>query len=146
FKIASTYVDKLASRDRRGPFVRTWRLQILAGLHGQIAVAAAREFGRRVHDSAGDPPELLLALGATEEMGWALHHESDTDQDVNGDLKDAERNYRQALVIMPDLTEARLRLGRVLALRGEADALKVLEQIGPRSEDPYRCLARLFEG
>jgi tetratricopeptide (TPR) repeat protein len=146
FKIASTYIDKLASRDRRGAFVRTWRLQVLASLHGQMAVAAAREFGRRERDPAGDPPELLLALGATEEIGWALHRDSDTDPGVNGDLKEAERNYRQALVIMPDLTEARLRLGRVLALRGDGDALKNLEQIGPGSEEPYRCLARLFEG
>ncbi len=146
FAIATHYINRLASRDRRAPFVLKWRLWVLAVLHGQLAVTAAREFGRQARDPGGDSPELLLALGATEEIGWTLHQDADGDTQVNGDLKEAERNYRQALVIMPDLTEARLRLGRVLALRDEPGALKVLEGVGGDADGAYRCLARLFEG
>ena len=143
---AQTFVDKLASRDRRAVFVRTWPLMVLAVLHEGRMVLAATEFGRRVRDPGGDSPELLVALGATEEMAWWIHHEEDTDPGVKGDLKDAERQYRQALILSPTFVEARLRLGRVLALREEPDGIKILGQIGESAESPYRYLARLFEG
>ena len=107
-------------------------------LHG-TSIAA-----RAIHD--GDSALLLLALGATEEMGWSLHQEEDAPPFVDGDLKEAERDYRQALVISPELVEARLRLGRVLALRKDDEAAKILEQIGEGIEAPYQYLARLFQG
>jgi tetratricopeptide (TPR) repeat protein len=143
---AQSFVDKLASRDRREPFAHTWPLMILALLQEGRMVLAATEFGRRVRDPAGDSPELLLALGATEEMAWWIHHEEDADPGVKGDLKDAERHYRQALIIAPTFIEARLRLGRVLALRDDPEGIKILGQIGESAESPFRYLARLFEG
>ncbi len=143
---AQSFVDKLASRDRREPFVRTWPLMILAILHEGRMVLAAAEFGRRVRDPAGDSAELLLAFGATEEMAWWIHHEEDADPGVKGDLKDAERHYRQALIITPTFVEARLRLGRVLALRDDPEGIKILGQMGESAEPPFQYLARLFEG
>jgi tetratricopeptide (TPR) repeat protein len=143
---AQTFVDKLASRDRREAFVRTWPLMVLALLHEGRMVLAATEFGRRLRDPGGDSPELLLALGATEEMASWIHREEDADPGVKGDLKDAERLYRQVLILSPTFVEARLRLGRVLALRDEPEGLKVLGQIGGSAEFPYQYLARLFEG
>lgn len=143
---AQTFVDKLASRERRAAFVRTWPLMVLAVLHEGRMVLAATEFGRRVRDPGGDSPELLLALGATEEMAWWIHHEEDADPGVKGDLKDAERHYRQAVIIAPTLIEARLRLGRVLALRDDPEGIEILGQIGEPLEFPFRYLARLFEG
>jgi tetratricopeptide (TPR) repeat protein len=144
---ALTYFDKLASRDRRGAFVHTWPLMVLAFLQeaGRMVLPAA-EFGRRVRDPGGDSPELLLALGALEEMAWWIHHEEEADPGMKGDLKAAERHYRQALILSPTFVEARLRLGRVLTLRDEPEGLKILEQIGESAESPFRYLARLFEG
>jgi tetratricopeptide (TPR) repeat protein len=143
---AQSFVDKLASRDRHDPFVRTWPLMVLAVLQEGRMVLAASEFGRRVRDPGGDSAELLLALGANEEMAWWIRHEEDADPGVKGDLKDAERHYRQALIIAPTLMEARLRLGRVLTLRDDPEGIKILGQIGESAESPFRYLARLFEG
>jgi len=143
---ARTFVDKLASRNRREPFVRTWPLMVLAFLHEGRMVLAASEFSRHLRDPGGDSPELLLALGATEEMAWWIHREEDADPGLKGDLKEAERDYRQVLILSPTFAEARLRLGRVLALRDDPEAIKVFAQIGESAELPYRYLARLFEG
>jgi tetratricopeptide (TPR) repeat protein len=146
FTFAQTYADKLASANRHAPFVRTWRLLVLALFQEARTLAAADQFSHRVRDPHGDSAELLLAFGATEEMAWWMRHEEDTDPGVKGDLKDAERHYRQALILAPNLTEARLRLGRVLALRDEAEGLKILGQIDRSVELAYQYLARLFEG
>jgi tetratricopeptide (TPR) repeat protein len=148
FNFAQEYVALLASKEgqRVSPFVQTWRLFVIASYHGQRGVQAAREFGRHARNSHGDSGLLLLALGATEEMGWALHQEEGAPANVDGDLKEGERLYRQALVISPDLVEARVRLGRVLALRKDEESMEIFEQIGDRIEAPYQYLARLFEG
>ena len=147
FRYARGYVSFLMSRERSlPPFVQTWILFVMSSYHGQRAVLAAREFGRGAHDPHGDSALLLLALGATEEMGWAMHQQEDAPANVDGDLKDAERDYRQALVISPALVEARLRLARVLALRKDEESTGIFEQIGDGIEAPYQYLARLFEG
>lgn len=143
---AQSYVDKLALRDRRAAFARTWKVLVLALLHEGRLVLAANQFARRAHDPAGDSAEFLLALGTTEEMAWWIDHEEDADPGVKGDLKDAERHYRQALILAPDLTEARLRLGRVLVLRDSTEGIKILAQLGQSAEQPYQYLAMLFEG
>ena len=145
--VARTYVEKLASRDRGAPFPRTWWLMNIAVLQGQFALPAAREFGDMARDSVGDSPELFLAIGVTQEMGWTGQHEEGVDSQLKGDLKDAERAYRNALAAQPDLVEARLRLGRVLTLHGDTDgALKILAGIGEETEPGDRYLARMFEG
>ena len=143
---AQAYVDKLAALDRHAPFVRTWRLLVLALLQEGRSLVGAEQFARRAHDPGGDSPELLLALGATEEMAWWIRHEEEGDPGVGGDLKDAERHYRQALIVDPTFIEARVRLGRVLTLRKDAEGMKVLGQIDQSAETPYQYLARLFEG
>ena len=141
---AEAYVTRIRSRDRRSAFVQTWPLAVLALLHEGREVRAAKEFGEHARDPGGDSGELLLALGATEEMAWWMDHEDDAD--VKGDLRNAERHYRQALIVAPTLIEARLRLGRVLVLRDDAEGMKVLGQIGSFVEMPFQYLARLFEG
>ena len=133
---AESYVDKLAAADHRSAFVRTWRVLVLAFFHEGRFVLAADQFGRRAHDAGGDSAEFLLALGATEEMAWWIHHEEDEDPGIKGDLKDAERHYRQALILAPDLVEARVRLGHVLLLRDDAEGLKILAQVGESAEVP----------
>ncbi len=150
FTAAEIYIEQLVTRERPlqhrlSPFVETWRLFVIASYHGQMGVKAARDFGRHARQE-DDSALWLLALGASEEMGWSLHQEEDAPPSVDGDLKEAERDYRWALVMSPELVEARLRLGRVLALRKDDEAVKTLEQIGEAIEAPYRYLARLFQG
>lgn len=146
-RMARTYVEKLVSRDRSTPFPRTLCVMTLAYLQGRYSLRAAKEFGDWAHDSVGDSPELFLAMGVTQEMGWTAQHEEGVDSAFKGDLKDAERAYRNALSAEPDLVEARLRLGRVLALDGDTEgAVRVLAEIGEGSEAAYRYLARMFEG
>ena len=144
--IALIYIEHLAARDRTSAFVRTWWLMVIGFLHQQFAVVEAKEFAARARESVGDSPDLYLAMGATEEMEWTQRHEVDGSSSFKGDLKEAERAYRSALAAQPDLVEARLRLGRVLTLRGEPEALKVLGQIGDGTDEGFRYLARLFEG
>ncbi|MBW8868341.1 MAG: hypothetical protein JF610_13615 [Acidobacteria bacterium] len=143
---AESYIDKLVAADHRSPFARTWRVLVLAFFHEGRMVLAASQFARRAHDAGGDSAEFLLALGVTEEMAWWIHHEEDVDPGMKGDLKDAERHYRQALILSPDLVEARLRLGHVLLLRDDAEGMKILAQVGERADVSDRYLASLFEG
>jgi len=143
---AESYIDKLVAADHRSAFVRTWRVLVLGFFHEARMVLAASQFARRAHDASGDSAEFLLALGVTEEMAWWIHHEEDQDPGMKGDLKDAERHYRQALILAPDLIEARVRLGHVLLLRDDAEGMKILTQVGETTDVQYRYLASLFEG
>jgi tetratricopeptide (TPR) repeat protein len=145
--VARAYVEKLASRDRSAEFPRTWWLMVTAYLQGEFALATAKEFGEWAQDSVGDSPELSLAIGATEELGWTLRHQADAGSQFKGDLNDAERAYRRALAGQPDLVEARIRLGRVLTLRGDIDgALRILADVSEAAGPAYGYVARLFEG
>lgn len=146
FAFAESYIDKLVAADHRSPFAQKWRVLILAFFHEGRMVLAASQFARRAHDAGGDSAEFLLALGVTEEMAWRIHHEEDVDPGMKGDLKDAERHYRQALILSPDLVEARVRLGHVLMLRDDAEGMKILAQVGEGAEVSDRYLANLFEG
>jgi tetratricopeptide (TPR) repeat protein len=145
--IALAYIGRLKAGDRKSAFVQTWWVMVIAFLHQQFAVVDAKDFAARARESVDDFPDLYIAIGATEEMGWTQRHEADGSEGFKGDLKEAERAYRSALAADPNLVEARLRLGRVLTLRGDPESLKVLEQIDAGTTDGgFRYLARLFEG
>lgn len=146
FTLAQSYIQKLAPYDRASPFVERWLLYTISRLHMRWEVAGARGVCKIAHTTISDTAELLLACGATEEMGWALEHNSDGTSRMKGDLKEAERQFRSALGINPSLFEARLRLGRVLTLRNDREGMKTLEAIVPGKDDGFSYLARLFEG
>jgi tetratricopeptide (TPR) repeat protein len=63
-------------------------------------------------------------------------------------LKDAQRDFTDAVANDPDLILARVRLGRVLWRLGQADASRqTLEAALPRAREPdHRYLAHLFLG
>lgn len=62
-------------------------------------------------------------------------------------LRNAAESYRLALKARPDLAEARLRLGRALALVGEPKpAAKELEEVAGGTDPALAYLARLFQG
>jgi hypothetical protein len=67
---------------------------------------------------------------------------------AGNELEDAERHFRKALEIEPELAEARLRLGRVVGLRGRhTEAVAELTRMLQGSpESLLEYLARLFLG
>lgn len=130
-------------------FVRTWFRFIVAH---EIGVKrwkmASEDIDRGLKETVSDP-EILLAQGALHEVTWyQKHEEGRTYFAYSGDLGVAERALQAAVDAEPELDEARLRLGRVQGMRGEAAAaLRTLAMLQPdRTEPGFLYLARLFEG
>jgi hypothetical protein len=152
-------------------------LLVSLALHAGLEVARANEVARVGLQVFKDDPELLVTLGLTLEVGPS-QRQYDPPPDAKpssrtiarsgftvegagsrgewrpfplSTLGDAEASFRRALAFEPGLPEARLRLGRVLLLKGEArEALDVLQPLAlqPLSAAGGRrrlYLARLFE-
>jgi tetratricopeptide (TPR) repeat protein len=144
--VARAYLDTIAERERDS-FVRDCWVMLIAFYQGRFELVRAHQLAQATHESIGDSPELWLADGVTEEMAWTLSHADDYHGFVAGDLKAAESAYRKALAAQPDLAEARLRLGRVLTLRGDIDgALRELDAVRSIDDSGFRYLAHLFAG
>ncbi len=150
-------------------FRKTWYLAVAAHLQGELDLLHALEHADRSVARFPQDPEVLVAVGALDEMLASRHVTLSTDMlwigvvrkgDVarhmatlnrrrRDGLKLAEAAYRKALAIDPQSAESRLRLGRVLSLtrRGEA-ALAELEAASAASsaDTRTRYLAALFAG
>jgi tetratricopeptide (TPR) repeat protein len=150
------------------------RMFLLVGvaLEQNLDVGAAHEVVRAGLERFEDDAELLAVLGVALEIGPSMRTYDlppDTKRrvfdgrpaiSVEGDgsrgerrsipdstLGEAEASFRRALAADPGLGEARLRLGRVLLLRGHAaEAATELQQVA-RVDGSLRrrYLARLFE-
>ena len=152
--------------ERRRAFERPWFLAVTLHLYrrGQwpLALHYVDEALRRYEDD----PLLLLARGSLIESQVAADLPS-TKADVlvttsnretavfnrrselYARLGDAEATYRRALRVMPDLVEARVRLGRVLHQRGDssqAAAELAVAAAHPQADQATRYLAWLFLG
>ena len=145
-KVARADLDTIAERGRDS-FVRDCWVMLIAFYQGRFELVRAHELALAAHKSAGDSPELWLSAGVTEEMAWTMSHADDYRGFIAGDLKEAESAYRKTLATQPDLVEARLRLGRVLTLRGDIDgALRELDALRSLDDAGFRYLAHLFAG
>jgi tetratricopeptide (TPR) repeat protein len=145
--LARRYIEKLPSPGGGNRFPQDWWLLVIALFQGHLELSQARDYSDRARQSIGESPELWLATGISEEMAWTFSHDNGAKYSFNGDLKDAAAAYRRALAGQPDLVEARVRLGRVLTLRGNIDeSLRILGPIGAGDDAESRYLARLFEG
>lgn len=163
-----------ATRSTGGLAGFTRRLYLVAGLmlHGMADLPGAYEMLSEGQRHTEDDAELLLALGAVCETIAALRtyelpegprrqlgprdepqfmiegELGESGRLPRTDLADAQALYAKALRRDPGLLEARLRLGRVLLLRGRPrEALPELERVlrgSPRPAQSY--MARLFEG
>jgi tetratricopeptide (TPR) repeat protein len=164
-----------AFAEPRATFERAERLAATGGAQGRRwAVAAAlmlEALGKGGDASArlkalakqapGDP-DVLLALGAIEEaridaLAAAVPLEA---RPLGSDslpllqrqaardrlLREIEARYRAVLVARPEDHEARLRLGRVLQLRGDRQAALHLEQVAASAGGALKALAFLFLG
>jgi hypothetical protein len=131
---------------KRDDFVRDW-------YRATVAMRQSVEFFDVPHLSQAlrlfpDDPELLLLAGVEREamatplfQAFARSFSSTSMRTGIGraerELSAALRFYRRALDANADLREARLRLGRVLALMGRhADAVRELRLAGDGSTDP----------
>jgi tetratricopeptide (TPR) repeat protein len=93
-------------------------------------------------------PEILLASGAILETA-ATHQieEGESESAWQLEMRRAELAYRGARAGAPDLLEAQVRLGRVVALQGRhKDALEVLQPLREAGDAPIAYLARMFAG
>jgi tetratricopeptide (TPR) repeat protein len=128
-------------------FLQAWYLLTIADAQARQQLLAANRFASVARKRLGDYPELLLAIGAFNEMAWAFEHDQDMGFGLGGDLGEAEAMYRASLSANPRIVETRVRLGRVLTLRGNLDgAVRTFGEVPPDTEPAFRYLTRLFEG
>jgi tetratricopeptide (TPR) repeat protein len=162
-RLAATIVEigtplrmkRLGSFDlRRSPiapvspqFRRLWFLAAVTAMQhdGRLGLAKvyldnARLFFRR--DS-----EILLLSAITEEMAASTRLIDASAGERRKALEDAETYLRESLAIAPDRQEARLRLGRVLAQRGQTkEARELLTAVTGVPDTRVSYLAALFLG
>jgi tetratricopeptide (TPR) repeat protein len=143
-----TAVEKAAKSADDRAFLEAWYLLVIADAQGSLRLPWAKTLAESARRELGEYPDLLLAIGALNELAWTAGREEDMRLGLSGDLKEAESAYRGALKANPSLVEASVRLGRVLTLKGDLDgAVRTLSAIGPQTaEGGFLYLARLFEG
>jgi tetratricopeptide (TPR) repeat protein len=153
---------------RGSPFERCFFLVGGIALQLSGALEPAHDLLQQGLDVASDDAELHTAAGAVVETVAALRqYDPSPDSDrrrmqpggyanedggsgalAGASLSRAVEHYESALRLDPELTEARLRLGRVRLLQGRWEqALRELDRVAVRASDPgRRYLARLFQG
>jgi len=140
---------------QRRSFERRWWLAMAWYRHGALDLQALAAAVRTLTRRYGNDPEVLLLSGSyAETLAWprlsasAIVPASLTAKSRAAWLADAQSAYERALASVPDLDEARLRLGQVLTERGRhAEALAALQPILPRVTSPRLAyLARMFSG
>jgi Flp pilus assembly protein TadD len=164
----NSFVDPRATLERaerlariEGPQGRRWAVAaaLMLDTLGRGSDASARL--RALAKQAPTDPDVLLALGAIEESRLDALAAVPLEARPAGSeslpvfqrraarervLRDAEARYRAVLVARPADREARLRLGRVLQMRGDREALEQLEQVAAGGAGDMKALAFLFLG
>ena len=157
WQIARMSVGSMTPDPRQVPFVRDWYRAALAHEQGgELFDANQLRFGLRLFP---DDPFVLLFAGCQHEafagplfQAFARARRA-PGQDAGikapaAELAEAEGLFRRALAADPTLAEARIRLGRVLGLRGQpAEAVRELTRAleGPL-EPVLEYYGRLFLG
>jgi hypothetical protein len=136
-------------------FRKRWYLWIAWSAHQTTDLDLLAEYVDAVEHQFPDDADVLLTAGSfAETLAWPrlgamgqmpawLKRRGARAQL----LETAETKYRRALALVPDLTEARLRLGRVLYEREKpAEALQTLTPLLAVQDSRVLYLARLFAG
>jgi hypothetical protein len=157
WELARSVLNFVQPDPRRDSFVRDW-------YRATVATAQAVEFFDNLHLARGlrlfpDDPELLLLAGAEREaMATPLFQAFARSvrrgalvagiDSASAELAAAVSYYRRTLAADPDHVEARIRMGRVLGLRGRhADAVEELRRATAAPLDrAYQYLVLLFLG
>ena len=124
-------------------FRRMWYVAVITAFEGKGQLATADGFLERARDLYPGDTEIALLSAVEEEMGLAVV--KDADYRRKG-LERAEKYLRTALTADPDRPEVRLRLGRVLQLRGIQDARQILIGVSKTDDVRIAYLAALFLG
>jgi tetratricopeptide (TPR) repeat protein len=152
--------------ERRRAFERPWFLAVTLHLYRRGQWALALHYVEEALRRYEDDPLLLLARGSLIESQTAVDlppaladvsvrtpsREAGVlsrQAEHQARLRDAEATYRRALRAMPELVEARVRLGRVLHQHGEpgrAAPELAAAAADPQADPPMRYLASLFLG
>ncbi len=144
--LGAALIEALKSRNPNEEFLLTWYLTVISHSHQAYPgdVLCFQNAPARIQRH----PEMQLALGAMHEKTWLnLQSEGWTLPIFKPSLQSAKRAYRAALKAAPRLDEARLRLGRVLAMEAKPDAaLEVFREVQDRLDGGFAYLVRLFEG
>jgi tetratricopeptide (TPR) repeat protein len=141
-------------------FVRDWYLLVVSAMHGQMQVGRSRVYIAEAKKLFPRDAELLLLEGAGHEMLSGLtvatvqlydsmgRPTSSEDIDEARELRLAAAAIGEAVTAHPELTEARLRLGRILYRRGDlAGAVRELEAIKAATKvAQLKYLANVFLG
>jgi tetratricopeptide (TPR) repeat protein len=144
---AQTYAERIQSKNRADPLARRWWTFAIGYMHAQRNYVGVVRVIERARVLSGDTPELLLASGITNEFIASGRQGRESGGPKLGSFQQAENLYKSALAADPSLLEARLRLARVLTLRGDnASAAQMLSQFQAPDDPLFTYLARLFEG
>jgi tetratricopeptide (TPR) repeat protein len=157
FGAAKELVDFWRSEAGRDAFVRLWYRTTSAFLVSQYEITAAPVFLPQAVSVCRGDAHLPLMAGAVHELlaSPRVQHASDVSGETREavgpetvNLDKAETRYRQALRASPSLTEARIRLGRVLGQQGRhQQALAELKRaVSEPVPPPLRYLVYLLLG
>jgi tetratricopeptide (TPR) repeat protein len=149
-------------------FRKAWHIAVAGHLHGMLELVAALDHASRSVERFPSDPDVLVAAGALDETLASRHVSFSTrvragvvtgptsvtvgrrlEERRRVGFQQAESLYRSALALAPDHAEAKLRLGRVLALTGRGElALRELDDVraAPGADARARYLAALFAG
>jgi Tfp pilus assembly protein PilF len=157
WELARLAAERITPDPRADPFVRDWyRATIAAAQSVEMFDSGQVTHGLRLFPR--DPQILFLAGCEREAFASSLFQAFARSVrssfvrapfgSAGGELEAAERFYRQALDVEPGLDDARVRLGRVVGLRGRhAEAAEILQRaIEGSLEPPMDYLAVLFLG
>ena len=168
--VADTFLQPLEDPGLPAEFRKNWHVAVAAHVQGQLELVFAIEHADRSLARFPHDADVLVAVGALDEMFASRHitipatsltigsTRSRDDaaraaaalkQRRRDGLRLAEAAYREALTIDPGLAEARLRLGRVLSLTNRPEAaLAELDAAAAASsaDTRIRYLAALFAG
>jgi tetratricopeptide (TPR) repeat protein len=134
----------------QGIATRDFMLAVSRVLLGRFEPANAGVVAERGLRAERRDPDLLLAAAAADEaqaLGLS-QFARDWADDIRSHRSQAQKRLREAIAVEPDLFEARLRLGRLASLTGDAASAAIeLATVARRSPDPgQRYLAHLFLG
>ena len=150
--------DGAGDAERR--FVRDWYLLVVSFRHGRAEVGWSRAYLAEARELFARDPQVLLVAGSDHEMvshataGYMRRFSAsgqgfqETKINPEKELEEAEKDFKQAAALAPDLAEARLRLGRVLQRRGDLDGAtrELRAALAHTVPDQVRYLAWLFLG
>jgi tetratricopeptide (TPR) repeat protein len=158
WELARSLLDKVVPAAARDEFVRGWYTATAAYL-ASLEQLVPGHFTRGFHLFPDDADLLFFAGCLHESLAESRIQEAmqsasipaDVKFEVSsrkGELRGAENLFRKALKARPDHLETRIRLGRVLGLRGEhAEAEMLLRTaVGDATEPLLQYYARLFLG